>query len=113
MLLFDRLPIERTQIKFALRIGRKKAPLWRHLLTFAYADGKTDQREKMPKATAPQMLDRDWLTVAQTAAYFQCSTRTVRRYIESGLLSKSQPVVGGKIRISAIAIETLLESNRH
>ncbi len=67
----------------------------------------------MPKATAPQTLDRDWLTVKQTAAYFQCSTRTVHRYLDSGLLLASQLVPGGTVRISAISIERLLEKGRH
>jgi excisionase family DNA binding protein len=76
-------------------------------------NGKTGGREVMPQATAPQMLDRDYLTVAQTAAYLQCCTRTVRRYIDTGLLSASQLVPGGIIRISANSIEKLLERNRH
>lgn len=62
----------------------------------------------MPIATAPQMLDRDYLTVAQTAAYLQCSTRTVHRYLDLGLLSYSQLVPGGTIRISANSIEKML-----
>jgi len=67
----------------------------------------------MPKAIAPQMLDRDYLSVAQTAAYLQCSTRTVHRYLYSGLLSASQLVPGGTIRISATSIEKMMESTRH
>ena len=55
----------------------------------------------MHTATAPQMLDHDWLTVAQTAAYLQCCPRTVHRYLDSGLLSAFQLVPGGTIRISA------------
>ncbi|MGA2169364.1 MAG: helix-turn-helix domain-containing protein [Terracidiphilus sp.] len=67
----------------------------------------------MPKATAPQSLDRDWFTVGQAAAYLQCCTRTVHRYLDSGLLSASQLVPGGTIRISTISIEKLLEQTRH
>jgi len=63
----------------------------------------------MPNATAPQMLDRDYLTVAQTAAYLQVSTRTIHRYIDSGLLSASQLVPGGTVRISASGIEKMLQ----
>ena len=71
--------------------------------------GKTDEREEMPNATAPQTLDRDYLTVAQTAAYLQVSTRTIHRYIDSGLLSASQLVPGGTVRISASGIEKMLQ----
>ncbi len=69
----------------------------------------------MPTATAPQTLDRDWFTVAQTAAYLQCSTRTVRRYIDSGLLSTVlNSLPAAESVISAIAIEKLLECrSRH
>ena len=67
----------------------------------------------MPKATAPQSLDRDWFTVGQAAAYLQVSTRTIARYIDRGTLSASQLVPGGTIRISAISIEKLLEKTRH
>ena len=71
----------------------------------------------MVKATAPQTLDRDWLSVAQTAAYLQVSTRTVHRYLDSGRLSYSQLVPGGAVRISATTIEKLfektLETKRH
>jgi excisionase family DNA binding protein len=67
----------------------------------------------MPKATAPQSLDRDWFTVSQAAAYLQVSTRTIARYIDRGTLSASQIVPGGNIRISTICIEKLLEKNRH
>ena len=66
----------------------------------------------MPQLTAPQMLDHDYLSVAQTAAYLQVSTRTVHRYLDSGLLSASQLVSGGTIRISAVSIEKMLESKR-
>jgi excisionase family DNA binding protein len=67
----------------------------------------------MSTATAPQMLDRDWFTVRQAAAYLQVSTRTIARYIDRGTLSASQLVPGGTIRISAISIEKLLEMNQH
>ena len=64
----------------------------------------------MPQATAPQMLDRDWFTVRQAAAYLQVSTRTIARYIDRESLSASQLVPGGTIRISAISIEKVLEA---
>ena len=64
-----------------------------------------------------QLLDRDWLSVAQTAEYLQVSTRTVHRYLDSGRLLASQLVPKGTIRISAISIEKMLEksieSNQH
>jgi excisionase family DNA binding protein len=64
----------------------------------------------MPQTIAPQMLDRDWFTVQQAAAYLQVSTRTIARYIDRGTLSASQLVPGGTIRISANSIEKMLES---
>ena len=68
----------------------------------------------MTKTTNPaQALDRDWISVAQTAAYLQVSTRTVHRYLDSNLLSASQLVPGGTIRISATSIEKMLDSKRH
>ena len=59
-----------------------------------------------------QILDRDWFTVAQTAAYLQVSTRTVHRYLDAGVLSASQLVAGGTVRVSVISIEKMLEKNR-
>jgi len=59
-----------------------------------------------------QILDRDWFSVAQTAAYLQVSTRTVHRYLDAGVLSASQLVVGGTVRVSVISIEKMLEKNR-
>jgi len=67
----------------------------------------------MPEATAPQMLDRDWFTVGQAAAYLQVSTRTIARYIDRGTLSASQLVPGGTIRISTISIEKMFERKWH
>ena len=60
----------------------------------------------------PQSLDRDWFTVTQAADYLGCSTRTIHRYLESGLLTGVQLVPNGVIRISTIVIEKLLEGNR-
>lgn len=59
------------------------------------------------------MLDRDWFTVGQAAAYLQVSTRTIARYIDRGTLSASQLVPGGTIRISVTSIEKMLEKTRH
>jgi excisionase family DNA binding protein len=59
-----------------------------------------------------QILDRDWFSVAQTAAYLQVSTRTVHRYLDAGVLSASQLVAGGTVRVSVISIEKMLEKNR-
>lgn len=60
----------------------------------------------------PKPVDRDWLTVSQTAEYIQCSRITVHRYLASGLLKGSQLVPMGVIRISAISIEKLLERSK-
>ena len=64
----------------------------------------------MAKKKAPQTptLDRDWLTVQQTAEYLQCTTRSVHRYIEAGKLEFSQIVPNGKIRIPAASIRQML-----
>jgi excisionase family DNA binding protein len=70
--------------------------------------GKQSRGEEMPKQTAPQMLDRDYFTVKQAAAYLQVSTRTIARYIDRGTLTASQLVPGGTIRISVTSIEKLL-----
>lgn len=59
-----------------------------------------------------QLLDRDYLSVEQAARYLQCSTRTIHRYLKAGLLSGSQIVPLGVIRISALSIEKLLERRR-
>lgn len=64
------------------------------------------------KEQKPQQLDRDWLSVQQTAAYLGCSTGTVRNYIRAGALSCSQLVRRGKVRISAVSIERVLEKSR-
>jgi excisionase family DNA binding protein len=79
-------------------------------LTFADRNGKTEQGEEMPKATAPETIDRDWFTVQQAAAYLQVSTRTIARYIDRGTLTASQLVPGGTVRISTISIEKVLEA---
>lgn len=57
-----------------------------------------------------QALDRDWMTVAQTAAYLQVTTRTVHRWLDAGLLTYSQLVTKGSIRVSASSIERFLEN---
>lgn len=62
----------------------------------------------MPKKTAPVSLDRDWLSVKQTAEYLQLDAQTVRRYVADGKLTGRQLVAGGKILISASSIEKLL-----
>ena len=61
----------------------------------------------------PQMLDRDYLTVQQTAKYLQVHPQTVKTYLKTGILTSSQLVPGGRHRISAASIEKLLENSRH
>lgn len=53
-------------------------------------------------------MDHDYLTIKQAAAYLQVDPRTIHRYIKAGLLSASQLVPGGAVRISANSIEKLL-----
>lgn len=59
-----------------------------------------------------QQLDRDWLTVEQTADYLQVSTRTIREWIKKGILPASQVFKRGAVRVPSSAIEKLLEKNR-
>jgi excisionase family DNA binding protein len=65
-----------------------------------------------PRTVIPQTLDRDYMTIAQTADYLQCSTSTVREHIRTGRLPASQLVKRGAIRIPAAAIEKLLAKSR-
>ena len=60
-----------------------------------------------------QTLPRQWLTKAQAAAYLQCSTRTINRYVRDGqipLKAISRVLPTGPIRISAEAVYALLET---
>lgn len=63
----------------------------------------------------PQQLDRDFLTVRQTAAYLQTSTATVQRLIKNGTLSGSKigTAPNSPLRISSASIEKMLERNSH
>jgi excisionase family DNA binding protein len=63
----------------------------------------------MTKKTAPQRLDRDWMSVQQAAAYLQVCTMTIHRYIREGRLQSSQIIPGGKRRIASSSIEKLLQ----
>jgi excisionase family DNA binding protein len=64
-------------------------------------------------ATKTQPALKEWNTIAETAAYLSCSPDTIRKRIKDGLLAYSQPVPGGAIRISAVAIEKMMENNQH
>lgn len=59
-----------------------------------------------------QQLDRDWLTVRQAADYLQCGTGTIHRLIAEGMVTASQLVPKGRVRISSVSIEKLLEKKR-
>ena len=63
----------------------------------------------------PQQLDRDFLTVRQTAAYLQITTATVQRLIKGGTLSGSKlgTSPNSPLRISSASIEKMLERNSH
>lgn len=62
-----------------------------------------------------QQLDRDFLTVRQSAAYLQISVATIHRLIRDGILSGSKlgPAPNSPIRISSASIEKMLERNSH
>lgn len=66
----------------------------------------------MPKPKAPQTLDRDWLSIDQTAEYFQVAKGTIRNWIKAGVLEASQLVPRGAVRISAASVEKQLERSR-
>lgn len=61
----------------------------------------------MPKPLPP--IAHEWLTVRQAAKYLQVHPATIRNYINTGVLSASQLVHGGRLRISFLSIEKLLE----
>lgn len=63
------------------------------------------------KKASVNTLDRDWVTVEQSASYLQCCTATIHRLIKAGKLQGSQLVPRGKWRISASSIEKLLNCN--
>ena len=56
-----------------------------------------------------QPIAHEWLTVRQAAKYLQVHPNTIRSYVTAGVLSASQLVPGGKLRISSASIEKLLE----
>jgi excisionase family DNA binding protein len=62
----------------------------------------------MPKPLPP--IAHEWLTVRQAANYLQFHPATIRSYVNAGVLTASQLVPGGKLRISFLSIEKLLES---
>jgi len=66
----------------------------------------------MVRASVTRRLDRDWLTMAQAGEYLQVDARTIERWVKRGLLSASQPIPLGRIRISAVSIEKMMEKGR-
>lgn len=60
-----------------------------------------------------QTLDCDWLTVAEAAKYCRCSIWTIRERIKAGALKSSQLVPNGKVLISAVSIEKMMEKSAH
>jgi excisionase family DNA binding protein len=59
-----------------------------------------------------QLLNADWLTIEETARYCRVSHWTVREWIKAGSLTATQRVRKGRILVSAVSIEKLLEK-RH
>jgi excisionase family DNA binding protein len=67
------------------------------------------------KRAKVQTLDKDLLTVAQTADYLSCSKQTIRRLIKDGKLKANQ-IGSGKNspwRITSVSIEKMMESKRN
>ena len=60
-----------------------------------------------------QSLDKDLLTVAETADYLSCSKQTVHRLIKDGKLQarKIGRGINSPLRITSVSIEKMLESN--
>lgn len=56
-----------------------------------------------------QPIAHEWLTVRQAAAYLQVHRNTIHTYVKQGILSGSQLVPNGRLRISFLSIEKLLE----
>ncbi len=54
-------------------------------------------------------IAHEWLTVKQAAEYLQVHPNTIHTYLKNGILSASQLVPGGRLRISFLSIEKLLE----
>ena len=61
-----------------------------------------------------QSLDKDLLTVAETAIHLSCSTKTVLRLIHSGRLKAIQLGSGpnSRYRITSDSIEKMTTDNR-
>lgn len=59
-----------------------------------------------------QTLDADWLTIESTARYCCVSHWTIRLWIRAGDLKASQRVRKGRVLVSAVSIEKLLERQR-
>jgi len=62
----------------------------------------------MPKPLQP--ITHEWVTVRQAAQYLQVHPTTIRNYVNAGVLSASQLVANGRLRISFLSIEKLLEN---
>lgn len=56
-----------------------------------------------------QAIAHEWLTVKQAAEYLQVHPNTIHAYLKNGILSASQLVAGGRLRIAFLSIEKLLE----
>jgi excisionase family DNA binding protein len=55
-------------------------------------------------------IAHEWVTARQAADYLQVHPNTIRNYVNAGVLSASQLVPGGRLRISFLSIEKLLEN---
>ena len=74
---------------------------------------KHGQNGRPMKGAPPQTLDRDLLTVDESAAYLRVHPMNVRRMIREGKLKASQLVARGRVLIAATDIEKLLEKSKH
>ena len=54
----------------------------------------------------------DYMTRKQAADYLQVTPATIDRYLAKGLLSASQMVPNGTVRISKASLEQMLERKR-
>jgi len=57
-------------------------------------------------------MTKDWITLQQAAEELQVHTDTIKNWVKKGLLTSSQMVPRGAIRISTVSIEKMLERSK-
>lgn len=57
-------------------------------------------------------MQHDWLTIKEAALECRCSVQTIRRRVAEGTLKSFQQMRGGKVLVSAIGIEKMMENTQ-